>query len=300
MKFGYTRVSTREQNHDLQTDQLRSEGCEQIFHETASGAKTERPILQSLLDKVEAGDVIVVWKLDRLGRSLRHLVNLVNELMEKGIGLKSLQDPIDTTNAQGRLVFNIFASLAEFERDLIIERTQAGLKAARARGRKGGRPKGLNDAAKKKAMAAEALYAKGNLSIKEITENLGISRATLYRYLRHQNITIGTARKTTSKPPSQQQVLKISIHLIVENNSKFVRGKSRSRKAIEEDIFSYYDMHKPDPKGWDYELMIPYENEQDLENTIDEILREASSCADLRNGFIEADVVAMDGSGRTW
>ncbi|MFK7848126.1 MAG: recombinase family protein [Rhodothermales bacterium] len=300
MKYGYTRVSTREQNHDLQSDQLHSEGCKQIFHETASGAKTERPVLQSLLDRVKAGDVIVVWKLDRLGRSLQHLVNLVNELMEKGVGLKSLQDPIDTTNAQGRLIFNIFASLAEFERDLTIERTKAGLKAARARGRTGGRPKGLNDSAKKKAMAAEALYVKGDLSIKEITENLGISRATLYRYLRHQNITIGTVRKTTSIPQLQQQVLKISVHLVVENNSQFVRGKSRSRKEIEEDIFSYYGMYKPDPKGWDYELMIPYENELDLEKTIDEILTEASSCAGLRNGFIEADVAAMDGSGRTW
>ena len=196
MKFGYTRVSTREQNHDLQTDQLRSEGCEQIFHETASGAKTERPILQSLLDKVEAGDVIVVWKLDRLGRSLRHLVNLVNELMEKGIGLKSLQDPIDTTNAQGRLVFNIFASLAEFERDLIIERTQAGLKAARARGRIGGRPKGLSPEAERKAIAAEALYQAGNLSVNEIAKNLGIAKATLYKYLRHRGVQVGTLSQT--------------------------------------------------------------------------------------------------------
>jgi len=136
--------------------------------------------------------VIIVWKLDRLGRSLKHLVDLVSTLMEKGIGLKSLQDPIDTTNAQGRLVFNIFASLAEFERDLIVERTHAGLNAARARGRTGGRPKGLSKAAQKKALAAEALYTKGDMSVNEIADNLNISKATLYKYLRYQSVKIGT------------------------------------------------------------------------------------------------------------
>ena len=128
--------------------------------------------------------MIVVWKLDRLGRSLKHLVELVNLLLEKGVGLQSLQDPVDTTTAQGRLIFNVFASLAEFERDLIVERTQAGLKAARARGRTGGRPKGLSESAQKKAIAAEALYLKGELSVNEISDNLGISKVTLYRYLR--------------------------------------------------------------------------------------------------------------------
>ncbi|MDC9598568.1 recombinase family protein [Xenorhabdus anantnagensis] len=117
--------------------------------------------------------------------------------MEKGIGLKSLHDPVDTTNAQGRLVFNIFASLAEFERDLIVERTQAGLAAARARGRSGGRPPGLNEKAKKKAIAAEALYIKGELSVNEIAENLGISKVTLYRYLRYQGVEIGCKNSLT-------------------------------------------------------------------------------------------------------
>lgn len=192
MKFGYTRVSTGDQNPDLQIDQLRAEGCDEIVSEVASGVKTNRPVLESLLDKARKGDVIIVWKLDRLGRSLKHLVNLVSTLMEKGIGLKSLQDPIDTTNAQGRLVFNIFASLAEFERDLIVERTQAGLNAARARGRTGGRPKGLSKAAQKKALAAEALYTKGDMSVNEIADNLNISKATLYKYLRYQSVKIGT------------------------------------------------------------------------------------------------------------
>lgn len=195
MKFGYARISTTDQNLDLQIDALKKEGCEKIFQETVSGAKTERIELNRLLEQVRQGDVIVVWKLDRLGRSLKHLVSLVSVLIDKGVGLKSLNDPIDTTSSQGRLIFNLFASLAEFERDLIRERTQAGLQAARARGRKGGRPKGLSAAAEKKAIAAEALYKEGRLSVGEITENLDISKATLYSYLRHRGVEIGSYRK---------------------------------------------------------------------------------------------------------
>ena len=141
------------------------------------------------------GDVIVIWKLERLGRSLRHLVSLVHELMERGVALKSLNDPIDTTSSHGRLIFNIFASLAEFERDLIRERTQAGLQAARARGRKGGRPKGLSEEARKKAVAAETIYSEGELSVNEIARNLDISKSTLYKYLRHQGVEVDSPRK---------------------------------------------------------------------------------------------------------
>ena len=195
MKFGYARISTTDQNLDLQIDALKKEGCEKIFQETVSGAKTERVELNRLLEQVRQGDVIVVWKLDRLGRSLKHLVSLVSALIDKGVGLRSLNDPIDTTSSHGRLIFNIFASLAEFERDLIRERTQAGLQAARARGRKGGRPKGLSAAAEKKAIAAEALYKEGQLSVGEITENLNISKATFYSYLRHRGVEIGAYRK---------------------------------------------------------------------------------------------------------
>ncbi|MBD2798903.1 recombinase family protein [Xenorhabdus sp. M] len=191
MKFGYARISTHEQHANMQLDQLRQAGCDEIFCETASGIKVARPVLEQLLSKIRPGDVIVICKLDRLGRSLRHLIELVNQLLEKGVGLKSLQDPIDTTNAQGRLVFNLFASLAEFERNLIVERTQAGLASARARGRSGGRPQGLNEVAKKKAIAAEALYTQSELSVKEIAENLGISKVTLYRYLRYRGVQIG-------------------------------------------------------------------------------------------------------------
>lgn len=191
MKFGYARISTHEQNADMQVDQLQRAGCEEIFCDTASGIKAMRPALEQLLGKIRPGDVIVIWKLDRLGRSLNHLIELVNQLMGKNVGLISLQDPVDTTNAQGRLIFNIFASLAEFERDLIVERTQAGLEAARAKGRFGGRPRGLTDAAKRKAIAAEALYTRGELSVNAIAENLGISKVTLYRYLKYRGVQVG-------------------------------------------------------------------------------------------------------------
>ena len=194
MLIGYARVSTKDQNLDLQVDALREAECEEVFTEVASGAKTARPILDEVLSRLRAGDVLVIWKLDRLGRSLKHLVTLATELMERKIGLISLNDPIDTTTPQGRLIFNIFASLAEFERDLVRERTQAGLKAARARGRTGGRPRGLSKQAEATAMAAETLYREGRLSTQEICDQLGISKPTLYAYLKHRDVKIGSQR----------------------------------------------------------------------------------------------------------
>lgn len=134
MKVGYARVSTKDQTLDLQLDALKKAGCAKIYTETVSGAKAERPALTKLLDAVRAGDVLVIWKLDRLGRSLKNLIDIVNELLQRKVGLKSLNDPIDTTTSHGRLTFNLFAALAEFERDIIRERTNAGLMAARARG----------------------------------------------------------------------------------------------------------------------------------------------------------------------
>lgn len=194
MRVGYARVSTKDQNLDSQVDALREAGCEEVFTEVASGAKTARPILDDVLSRLRAGDVLVIWKLDRLGRSLKHLVTLTTELMEREIGLVSIKDPLDTTTPQGRLVFNIFASLAEFERDLIRERTQAGLAAARARGRVGGRPKGLSKQAEATAMAAETLYREGQLSVQAICDQLGISKPTLYSYLEHRGVKTGSRR----------------------------------------------------------------------------------------------------------
>lgn len=190
MKIGYARVSTRDQSFDLQADALTEAGCDKLYREVASGARTDRPQLDALLADLRASDVLVVWKLDRLGRSLKHLVELVGQLMDRDVGLQSLNDPVDTTTAQGRLVFNIFASLAEFERELVRERTQAGLTAARARGRVGGRPKGLSPKAESTSRAAAALYREGELSVQAIADHLGIAKTTLYSYLRHRGVEI--------------------------------------------------------------------------------------------------------------
>ena len=201
MQIGYARVSTKEQSLDLQVDALRKVGCEKVYREVVSGAKAERPVLDALLRELRPADVLVIWKLDRLGRSLRHLVELAATLLERDVGLKSLSDPVDTTTPQGRLTFNLFASLAEFEKDLIRERTQAGLSAARARGRKGGRPKGLPPQAERTAYAAETLYREQRLSVREIAEELGISKSTLYEYLRRRGVPIG-ARQRPGEPTS--------------------------------------------------------------------------------------------------
>ena len=182
MIFGYARVSTQEQELHLQLDALRAHGCTQIVEEKASAAK-DRPALRGLLEQLRSGDTFVVWKLDRLGRSLKNLVELVSGFQEKQIQFISLQDHLDTTSAQGRLMFNLFASLAEFERDLTRERTNAGLAAARARGRQGGRPPGLSKEARRKAEAAKTLYLRKESRVEDIAKLLGVSRATIYRYL---------------------------------------------------------------------------------------------------------------------
>ena len=190
MKIGYARVSTKEQNLDLQIDALKKDGCEKIYSEVISSVKSERIELQAMITNLRKGDVIVIWKLDRLGRSLKNLVELITQFTQLDVGLRSLNDHIDTTTSQGRLIFNMFASLAEFERDLIRERTMAGLSSARARGRLGGKPKGLSQKAESIACAAETLYKEGKITVNKIAKQLGISKATLYNYLRHRNVPI--------------------------------------------------------------------------------------------------------------
>ena len=184
MLIGYARVSTIEQNASLQTDELKKAGCEKIFQDKVSGAKSERPGLQEAIEFLRKGDSLVVWRLDRLGRSLKHLIETVGELEGRGIGFRSLQEAIDTTTSGGRLIFHIFGALAEFERNLIRERTLAGLKAARARGRIGGRPRALDV---NKTQLAYQLYDEKKHTVKEICHLLGISKPTLYSYLGRRN-----------------------------------------------------------------------------------------------------------------
>jgi DNA invertase Pin-like site-specific DNA recombinase len=182
---GYARVSTDDQNLSLQVDALTRHGIgkSDIFMDKLSGAKCERPGLTKCLDALQSGDILVVWRLDHLGRSMRHLITLVEDLRERGIGFRSINEgAIDTTSASGELIFNIFFALAQFERRLIQERTKAGLAAARARGRNGGRPKiAANDA---KVLMAKKLHNDMTLSIDDICKTLKMSHSTYYRYVR--------------------------------------------------------------------------------------------------------------------
>ena len=195
MFIGYARVSTFEQNLNLQKDALKAAGCEKIFEDHISGAASSRPGMNKAIEFLRKGDTLVVWRLDRLGRSLKHLIEVVSLLEERHIGFKSLQEAIDTTSSGGKLIFHIFGALAEFERNLIRERTMAGLSAARARGRKGGRPKALDP---QQRDIAVMLYHQKKKTVKEICSIMGISKPTLYSYIRSEQVSQSdSSRKIT-------------------------------------------------------------------------------------------------------
>lgn len=180
MLVAYVRVSTQDQNPQLQIDALTEAGCEKIYEEKASGAQRDRPQLQAALDYMRPGDTLVVWKLDRLARSLKQLLETIEVLEERNIGFMSLTENIDTTSAGGKLLFHLFGALAEFERSLIRERTLAGLAAARERGRVGGRPRALSD---EDVTKAKAMLRDPELTAKQVAETLGVSVSTLYKYV---------------------------------------------------------------------------------------------------------------------
>jgi DNA invertase Pin-like site-specific DNA recombinase len=181
MLIGYARVSTQEQTLALQQDALDKAGCETIFTDTVSGTKAERKGLTEALSHLRGGDTLVVWRLDRLGRSLRHLIDTITALDERGVGFKSLTENIDTTTSGGKLVFHIFGALAEFEREIIRERTQAGLASARSRGKVGGRPKSLTP---KEVQMLRNMASDNTLIVSDICKTLGIGRTTFYRYVK--------------------------------------------------------------------------------------------------------------------
>lgn len=188
-RIGYARVSTRDQNLDLQRDALLAAGCDRIYEDTISGTRAKRPGLAKALDQLRDGDTLVVWKLDRLGRSVKDLLDFAGGLKDQGIGFVSLTDSIDTTTASGRFFFNVMASLAQMERELMIERTQAGLEAAREQGRIGGRKRIMTDA---KIRSARKLLSQGTPP-KEVAASLGVSVPTLYRWVPATNTAAATA-----------------------------------------------------------------------------------------------------------
>lgn len=323
MYLGYARVSTEDQKLDLQKDALKKIGCKEIFTDVISGAKTKREGLDKLLNYARPGDTIVVWKLDRLGRSLQHLIETIKILETRGIGFRSLQENIDTNTSGGKLVFHVFGALAEFERDLIRERTQAGLKAARARGRVGGRPKAMDE---KKIRQAKTLMADTENSIADICKTLKIGKTTLYKYLKLSNVNSADSfngktatpletvhpkavpidvkaskpAKVTKQALSEPAIktTKIKMYLRIENNSKFVRGKKKSKEDIEIFVFPHYEI-KDLGNDFEYEVTFSYQDDADLENQIYELADEMNHQADSRNCFIEVDFQEI-GTDRHW
>lgn len=197
MKVGYCRISTHDQHLAMQQDALRKAGCEEIYSDIASGAKSERPGLEQAISFLREGDTLVVWQLDRLGRSIQNLIQTVQSLNNRQIGFQSLRENIDTTTSGGKLVFHIFGALAEFERELIRERTNAGLKAARARGRLGGRPPLLDN---RQIDRLVELYDEGRSSVNEICKIFGISRPSFYNYLNKRKRSLAENGKCKENP----------------------------------------------------------------------------------------------------
>ena len=196
MLIGYARVSTQDQKPALQLDALKLAGCDRVFEEKASGAQRDRPQLKAALEYMRSGDTLVVWKLDRLARSVKQLIETVEMLEEQGIGFRSLTEAIDTTTPGGKLVFHIFGALAEFERSIIRERTRAGLDAARARGRRGGRPPKLRE---KDLVAARAMLANDEITVEDVARRLQVSPATLYRHLPAARAQVATEHESDVK-----------------------------------------------------------------------------------------------------
>lgn len=309
MYIGYARISTEEQKLDFQEDALKRVGCKQIYTDISSGAKTQRKGLDDALNYARPGDTIVVWKLDRLGRSLQHLIETIRVLESRGIAFRSLQENIDTNTPGGKLVFHIFGSLAEFERDLIRERTQAGLKAARARGRVGGRPKAMDD---KKIRQAKALMADPNNTVADICQTLKIKRSTLYKYVKASKPEIVTEtvspkvsasksiRSVKAAKPRDSTALKttkIKMYMRIENNSKFVRGKKKALEDVEMFVFPHYQIKELG--DFEYELTFSYKDDEDLENQIDELAQDIAHEVDSRNCFPELDFQEI-GTDRSW
>jgi DNA invertase Pin-like site-specific DNA recombinase len=285
MLIGYERVSTDDQNLALQHDALLAAGCDRIFSDKMSGAKADRPGLKQAFDFARSGDTLIVWRLDRLGRSLKDLIALVEELESRKIGFRSLQESIDTTTSGGKLIFHLFGALAEFERNLIRERTQAGLQAARARGRKGGRRQKLSP---DQIAIGRSLAADPKRSVSSICEHLGISRPTFYRYIGPQVLS--------APSPKTTQIL---LWLQVENNNKFIRRKQKVRETIEQRCLARYQMHKKHKDSWEYELTFTYQDDADLDQQISDLLQEMDSQADMECCFIEADVTEI-GTEQSW
>ncbi len=281
---GYARVSTADQDLSIQLDILKSAGCKKIFSEKVSGAqKKGRTELNACLDYLRESDTLIVTRIDRLSRSLRDLQNLVFELKDQGVYFKATEQPIDTSTAAGKAFLDMLGVFAEFETNLRRERQLEGI----AKAKKEGKYKGRQPTAQAKSYQVINLIKEG-FTRQAVAEKLDIGIASVYRILKtHQE------KNPTISLPGSRSRLKIAtleVSLMVENNSKFIRGKKKAREYIEDDWKSHYDMKKLKKDGCDYVLKVAFESIKELEKSVYEIMSEAQSTADLKNCFVEIDV----------
>jgi len=278
--YGYAKASSMEEELICQVKILKELNCTEIITEGVSNKKSEKPELTRLKNKVKPGDTVIIESFVRLGRSTKDLIEQIEYFENKGVRVISVKEDFDTAASRGKAILSVFQAFAGFERDLISQRTREGIAKARARGRKGGRPKVKEENIKK----ALELYHSRIYSISEIVKTSGVSQATLYRYLAKEEMN-----PENNLTANTEKVAKIDMHLRVENNSKFVRGKNKTRSEIEDYLSYYYNMEKPEPDGWEYIFFVKYKTIEELEKEVYDILAECETKADLRNGFIEAD-----------
>lgn len=285
-RIGYARVSSTGQSLEVQLGKLTQAQCDRIYREKRSGRTADRPEFQSCMNYLREGDTLVIIRLDRLARSVVHLAQLAKRLQNESIDLLVLDQDIDTSTSTGRLMFNMLASIAEFENDLRTERQAEGIAKARENGVKFGRPVKVTDSMK------QEIYSRrlAGETIGQLAREFRLGKATIYRAL--------NAVKQSDAPPAVKTT-KVILWLQVENNSKFVRGKGKSRQNIEDYCLSEYGAKKLEKDGWEYELTFQYEHDEDLENQIENLAAEMSSEADSRNGFIECHFSEV-GTDRSW
>ncbi len=285
-RVGYARVSSTGQSLEVQLEKLNQAKCDRIYQEKRSGRTADRPEFQACMNYLREGDTLVITRLDRLARSVVHLAQLAKRFQQEGIDLLVVDQNIDTTTSIGRLMFNMLASIAEFENDLRTERQAEGIAKAKENGVKFGRPAKLTDTKR------EAIYSRrlAGATIGQLAKEFRLGEATIYRAL-------NTVKQSGSVPALK--TTKVILWLQVKNNSKFVRGKGKSSQHIEDYILSEYDAKKLEKDGWEYELTFQYTDDEDLERQIHELSAEMSQEADLRNGFVECSFTEV-GTHRSW
>jgi len=290
---GYARVSTTDQDLSIQLELLRAAGCKKVFSEKISGAqKKGRTKLEDCLEYLREDDTLIVTRIDRLSRSLRDLQNLVYELKDQGIYLKATEQPIDTSTASGKAFLDMLGVFAEFETNLRRERQLEGI----AKAKKEGKYKGRQPTARAKSYQVITLVREG-FTRQAIADKLDIGIASVYRILKKYQEENPVTRLPGSRSKIKMAILEVS--LMVENNSKFVRGKRKAREYIEDDWNSNYDMKKLEKDGSEYILKVPFESMEELEEAVHEIISEAQSNADLKSCFVEINVTHKE-SGQYW